>query len=658
MNVKNKNNLKTKFLIPILSIFILSVVLIALINYRLLDSAAKSKTESALDIFTDNIIAQIEHLDVILDETKQTLSQKHIAIAKTVSDTLDNRACSTMQMMNERNTAIAKSITLMLEDVTDISPEVLQRISEPLGIIELNIADSGGVIINSSIPDFIGFNYNEYEQTRIYLDLLSGALTELSEEPRISMLPDGTYGRMNHYTGVALSGGGFVQVGFDATYTLKSLEEALTPEALQRLAEPLGVIELNIADSNGIITHSNIPHYIGFDYNSTETTSVYMALTGGTLTELSEEPRISVYEGDVGEINHYTGVSRRSGGFVQLGFNADVIGRLQEEIDIDRTIDETVIGENGFGMVITAGIITAHPDNNLEYKDVSDEEWFSIVNRGNGFAWIEIDGKEFYAGFKNISGATVVGLIPEEDFHRESNQLLCGMFAVIPFSLLIIFVALYIILGKINAEQKARELEIELHKKQVAIMLSQIQPHFLYNALVAIQQLCMIDPKMAGETVVEFARYLRGNLDSLNINEPISFEKELYHVKTYLSIEKKRFDERLNIVYDIRYMDFELPALTLQLIVENAVRYGVTKKISGGTVTITTESIDGNAVITVLDDGAGFDTSVPPKDDGHSHVGIGNARSRLAVMCGGTLEIQSEIGKGTTAVITIPAEQA
>jgi sensor histidine kinase YesM len=102
-------------------------------------------------------------------------------------------------------------------------------------------------------------------------------------------------------------------------------------------------------------------------------------------------------------------------------------------------------------------------------------------------------------------------------------------------------------------------------------------------------------------------------------------------------------------------MDFYLPALTLQPIAENAVRYGVTKKEHGGTVTITAEEADGNAVITVIDDGVGFDQpSAQPPQDGRSHVGIENVRSRLAALCGGTLEIRSKSGDGTTAVITIP----
>ena len=114
-----------------------------------------------------------------------------------------------------------------------------------------------------------------------------------------------------------------------------------------------------------------------------------------------------------------------------------------------------------------------------------------------------------------------------------------------------------------------------------------------------------------------------------------------------------RFEERLNIVYDINTVDFSLPTLTLQPIVENAVRYGVTKKEEGGTVIISTTENDREYIITVSDDGVGFDVNVV-KDDGRTHIGIQNVRDRLKRMCNGTLEIESQFNIGTVATITIP----
>ena len=204
-------------------------------------------------------------------------------------------------------------------------------------------------------------------------------------------------------------------------------------------------------------------------------------------------------------------------------------------------------------------------------------------------------------------------------------------------------------------EHRIDKLEIELLESKISIMLSQIKPHFLYNSLIAIRELCLIDPKTASETVDEFSNYLRGNLDSLSINKPISFSKELKHVQTYLSLEKKRFEERLTINYDISARDFMIPALTLQLIVENAVRHGITKREDGGSVSIKTRESETDVTITVTDDGIGFD--VEKLSDNYRHVGIRNAKNRLAAMCDGTLTIESTSDVGTVAVITIPKEE-
>ena len=203
------------------------------------------------------------------------------------------------------------------------------------------------------------------------------------------------------------------------------------------------------------------------------------------------------------------------------------------------------------------------------------------------------------------------------------------------------------------AARKTQALEKELVQNRIAIMLSQIQPHFLFNALTAIKQLCAIDPVKAEEAIGQFAGFLRGNLDSLSHTGAISFEKELTHIENYLSLEKMRFGKRLNIAYNIDVSDFSLPPLTVQPLVENAVRYGVTKKPSGGTVTLSTRETEDAVILTISDDGVGFDPSVK-KEDGRSHIGIDNVRSRLENQCGGRLTVTTEPGSGTTATIILP----
>ena len=186
-------------------------------------------------------------------------------------------------------------------------------------------------------------------------------------------------------------------------------------------------------------------------------------------------------------------------------------------------------------------------------------------------------------------------------------------------------------------------------------MVSQIQPHFLYNALTSIAQLCEKNPSKAKKATIDFSDYLRRNMNSLKEQSPVSFESELKHLETYLSLEKMRFGDDLNIEYDIQTTDFLIPSLTVQPLVENAVKHGVGMKEDGGTVTIATREYDNRFEVIVSDDGVGFDTEKKP-DDGRTHIGMENVRNRLKTMCNAVLNIKSKIGVGTTATITIPKE--
>jgi len=110
------------------------------------------------------------------------------------------------------------------------------------------------------------------------------------------------------------------------------------------------------------------------------------------------------------------------------------------------------------------------------------------------------------------------------------------------------------------------------------LMLSQINPHFVHNTLTTIASMCDISPRMAKSLTIDFSRYLRQNLDTLHGEELIPFEKELEHVECYLKIEKVRFREKLNVSYAIDCKDFYIPPLSVQPLVENAVKHGITIK--------------------------------------------------------------------------------
>ena len=223
-----------------------------------------------------------------------------------------------------------------------------------------------------------------------------------------------------------------------------------------------------------------------------------------------------------------------------------------------------------------------------------------------------------------------------------------------------IVMVLKLIPNNINATAKAKELEMEkivlnaqLAESRISTMMSQIRPHFIYNTLGSIEQLCMLDPPKAGSLVHNFAKYLRGNFGELDNPKPILMSQEMEHVHHYISIENVRFPD-MTFTFEMNSEDFHIPALTVQPIVENAIKHGLMKLPKGGTIRVVSYETDTEYCISVMDDGVGFDTNAPSDD--RKHLGLRNIRERLKVMVNGTLEIESTIGVGTKVLIRIPKE--
>ena len=230
------------------------------------------------------------------------------------------------------------------------------------------------------------------------------------------------------------------------------------------------------------------------------------------------------------------------------------------------------------------------------------------------------------------------------------------------FFVVAMVVVLKVIPNGINALSKAKELETEkivlnaeLTESRISTMMSQIRPHFIYNTLGSIEQLCIIDPSKAGELVHNFAKYLRGNFGELDNPKPILMSQEMEHVRHYISIENVRFPD-MTFSFEMNSDDFHIPALTIQPIVENAIKHGLMKLSKGGTIRVVSYETESHYCVSVEDDGVGFDTDVLL--DERKHVGIRNIRGRLKAMVNGTLEIESRVGIGTTVLIKIPKEVA
>lgn len=206
----------------------------------------------------------------------------------------------------------------------------------------------------------------------------------------------------------------------------------------------------------------------------------------------------------------------------------------------------------------------------------------------------------------------------------------------------------------IEQKNALEEMKTQLTLSRTTTMMSQIRSHFVFNILNAISGMCKYDPEMADDTIVRFARYLRNNINIMEKDTNIPFNTDLRQVEDYVALEQVRFGDKIEFYTDIETDDFLLPPLIVQPVIENAIKHGISKKQGNGTIVLRTREVSGNTVITVEDDGVGFDMTELEKE---RSVGIRNIRFRLEHLVNGTLDIKSEIGKGTTVTITIPKEK-
>lgn len=223
--------------------------------------------------------------------------------------------------------------------------------------------------------------------------------------------------------------------------------------------------------------------------------------------------------------------------------------------------------------------------------------------------------------------------------------------------ILAVFLQDYVYIRK-NIEMQAEALEaanlrVKLQEAEMSLMLSQIKPHFLYNALIAIQVLCTREPETAEEAIIRFAKYLRMNMRSINSDGPIPFSEELEHIRNYVAIEKLRFKERLTMCYEIEEEGFSVPPLTIQPLVENAIKHGVCRKVAGGTVTLHTYRLPEYDCVEIVDNGVGFNTHILEQKDSQSY-GLRNILFRLQKMMQAEVLIESEADKGTRVLVRLP----
>lgn len=211
-----------------------------------------------------------------------------------------------------------------------------------------------------------------------------------------------------------------------------------------------------------------------------------------------------------------------------------------------------------------------------------------------------------------------------------------------------------------QTQEKIENLQRQLELEQSRMLLGQISSHFFYHTLNSLQALIILKPEAAFEMAEDFSKYLRFSIDASSLNGGIgSFRDELRAVRAYSHINEQQLGGRLKVFIDVqKNTNFSMPVLTIQPIVENSILHGIKPKVGGGTVRISYAETDDCHVVTVEDDGMGYevDTNTPGSDvdktEGrHNSVGLQNVRRRLNMYEGCGIEIESKVGVGTKVVL-------
>ena len=258
----------------------------------------------------------------------------------------------------------------------------------------------------------------------------------------------------------------------------------------------------------------------------------------------------------------------------------------------------------------------------------------------------QLSGKVFLGFLIAIMPMTVALII----------QMFVDVFWLIDIAFVLSALSMYGLVLSSQIEQDLRnQREIARQQQQIAqerasVMVLQMRPHFIYNTLMSIYSLCNLDPQKARQVTLDFTNYLRKNFNAVASDSTIPFSAELEHTRAYLAVEQAQFEDMLLVEYDTQYVNFRLPPLTLQPIVENAVKHGMDPYSGPLHISVRTRHTDAGTEITVEDDGPGFD----PSDEGNPQTALDNIRQRLDMMCRGTLEVTCRDGGGTTVTITIP----
>ena len=217
------------------------------------------------------------------------------------------------------------------------------------------------------------------------------------------------------------------------------------------------------------------------------------------------------------------------------------------------------------------------------------------------------------------------------------------------FGMVLCAMMMFTIIISDNFEQYMRQ-QREIAHQRASVMVLQMRPHFIYNTMMGIYYLCDQDSGKAKQVTLDFTTYLRKNFTAIASEDTIPFQDELEHTRAYLAVEQAQFEDVLFVNFDTPHTMFRVPPLTLQPIVENAVKHGMKSSSEPIHISVVTRQTDNSSEIIVEDDGVGFN----PVDDNEPHIALDNIRQRLELMCKGKLVISEREGGGLSVRVTIP----
>lgn len=234
-----------------------------------------------------------------------------------------------------------------------------------------------------------------------------------------------------------------------------------------------------------------------------------------------------------------------------------------------------------------------------------------------------------------------------------------GIFAIALGSVVSSLVMFLLIIkedSKIFNDQKSALIEQDYRTKTL-----QMRPHFIYNTLSNIYYLCEIDPMKAQTAIDDFSTYLKSNFGAISKENLIPFEEELQHTKAYVAVVKARYEDYLFVDFDTPFINFKLPPLTLEPLVENAVKHALDPNQGPLYVLVRTRRENSYNIIIVENSGKDFPledeteaSSLAMNDE--PHIGLSNVKRRLEISCGGSLKVSKRPDGGTIATIRIPAD--